>query len=242
MLTFTIRMDPSCKITLAFTHYNRFAFIVEAFAQVLDDPRIGEIVISDDCSTDDSYHRLQRQFKRSPKVKLFQNGKNLDCYFNKREAMERATSEWVILFDSDNVITPKYLDCIYALSTWDEWTAYCPEFAEPDFNYTSFAGHTVNRRNLHHFVRSKVFLTALNTCNYFVNRKHYLEVWDGSVNPHTSDSIFQNYNWMVKGGSIMIVPGLRYMHRIHAGSHYRENVHKTGTFARFMENQLRRLR
>ena len=39
-------------VTLAITTYNRIDMTVKSFAQVLDDPRITEIVIVDDHSTD----------------------------------------------------------------------------------------------------------------------------------------------------------------------------------------------
>lgn len=42
-------------ITLALTHWNRFDMLCESFAQVIDDERIGEIVIVDDHSDDGSY-------------------------------------------------------------------------------------------------------------------------------------------------------------------------------------------
>ena len=63
--------------------------------------------------------------------------------------------------------------------------------------------------------------------NYFVNRDEYLRVWDGSIDPVTSDSLYQNYNWLNGGNSIYVVPNLTYEHRVHSGSHYQNNVRRT---------------
>jgi len=78
--------------------------------------------------------------------------------------------------------------------------------------------------------------------NYFVNRTQYLRVWDGSVNPYTADSLYQNYNWFKSGNKMFVVPGMTYMHRIHQGSHYILNNHKTGNFYQETEQKLKELK
>jgi hypothetical protein len=67
----------------------------------------------------------------------------------------------------------------------------------------------------------------LNAMNYFVHRDEYLRVWDGSIDPVTSDSLFQNYNWLKAGNEISVLPELEYEHRVHSGSHYQNNVRRT---------------
>jgi len=192
----------------------------------------------------------------------------MDCYRNKAQAVKLATHEWVILFDSDNIIYPAYLDALYALPQWNTSVAYCPDFAEPSFDYSMFAGVEVHAGNISAFMgkesnrvpfdRASVrrrgqprlilsplhsrFRTALNTCNYFVHREEYLEVWDGSVDPHTADSIYQNLNWLKSGRRLMIVKGLRYFHRVHQDSHYKNNWKKTGNFHKEVETQLMAMR
>lgn len=230
------------SITLALTHYNRRDFLIESISKVIEDSRISEVVISDDCSTDSSFGDLLVHYKHFPKVHIFKNQHNVDCYANKRAAVLRATNDWVILFDSDNILPVSYLDALFALKCWDADVLYCPEFAEPHFDYTAFSGLTVDRTNVAMLLGKPKFECALNTANYFVNRRSYLDVWDGSVDPHTADSIYQAYNWLKSGRRIFFVPGLRYFHRIHNGSHYKLNVHKTGNFAQQVESKLRQLR
>jgi len=257
-------MHPS-SISLAITHFNRYAFLLECIAQVKDDPRIAEIVISDDASTDGSYEKLVESFRDLPKVRLFRNEKNLDCYFNKQKAVERAMGEWVILFDSDNILSKAYLDALFALEGWDPQTVYCPEFAEPSFDYRSWSGQIISSKNVAALMTPPApsappvpnrarggrtplrpnktnFGCLLNTCNYFVHRASYLEVWDGSVNPHTADSIYQIYNWLRSGRQLMVVSGLRYFHRLHDGSHYKLNHHLTKGFDRVVEDKLRQVK
>ncbi len=75
--------------------------------------------------------------------------------------------------------------------------------------------------------------------NYFINRKKYLEVWNGKINPHTADTAYFNSCWLAKGYKIKVVAGMEYEHTVHAGSHYTNNVHKTGTLFEDIMNELR---
>lgn len=236
------QLEDHPPISLVLTHFNRFPLLCQCVSHVIDDARIGEIVIVDDNSTDGSKERLISVFGSNPKVQLVFNAENIDCYRNKKKAMEWAKNEWCILFDSDNIIKPSYLDVLYHIQNWRSDVVYCPDFAEPHFDYREHAGGIIDRTDIHQYVNRRNFLTALNTCNYFVHRETYLKVWDGSVNPHTVDSMFQMLNWLEAGNKLVIVPGLRYFHRVHAGSHYKLNVHKTGNFAQVVENRIKALR
>lgn len=240
-------MSPETKISLAIPTYNRFDLLLECFAQVLDDPRIGEIVISDDASNDGSWEKIRSIFGgqlKYLKVVYRRNEKNLDCYRNKMEAVKACSNDWVILFDDDNVITPAYLDALFRwqTDTWEKYTAYLPEFAFPNFNYNAFAGETFDHQNVFQHMGRKSFTTMLNTANYFFHRDTWLACWDPNVNPHTADSIYQNYRWLAAGNSLYVVPGLQYFHRVHDGSHYKRENHKTGNFAQQIENKLKALR
>lgn len=229
-------------VTLAITYFERMPLLLECFAQVLDDPRIKEIVIVDDCSQDGSYQLLRAKFRCHPKVYLFSNDRNVDCYENKFRALQHASGAWVILFDSDNVIDKSYLDAIERLGELKSDHFYLPEFAKPNFDYRDFTGLWINRENVSSFMGQPSFATMLNTANYLVPREGYMRVWDGKVNPHTADSIYQAYNWIREGGGLHVVRGMQYFHRVHEGSHYKKNHHKTGGFARSVEGKLKQLK
>jgi len=216
--------------------------VQECIKAALVDDRVGEIVICDDASTDESYFALQTWYGDHPKVKLFRNDRNLDCYGNKAQVLRHATNEWAILFDSDNVCGPDYLDAIYNLITWDPECSYLPVFAHPHFDYREFEGFIIDRSNVAGHMGNGTFRTALNTANFFVHRTTYLDVWDPNINPNTADSIFMNYRLLRAGKKLVFVPGLHYHHLVHDQSHYKQNCHKTGRFATEVETKLRSLK
>lgn len=231
-------------ITLALTTWNRDSLTVNSFRYVLNDDRITEIVIVDDCSDERIYNNLSSMVDGMPKVKLYRNEKNLGCYHNKRKAVELSSNEWVILFDSDNVIKPDYLDAIDDVDRDKDYidTIFQPEFAKPHFDFRSFSGMVISKENVNWLIAKPHFTTMLNAMNFFVNREEFLKVFDqAKEEPWTADSIYFNYLWLKAGNAIYVTPGMQYEHLVHEGSHYKANVHKTGNFFNEVINMLKRL-
>lgn len=218
------------KISICIPTWNRFELTINSFSKILNDDRVSEIIIVDDCSTDDSYVKLTNFSNGKDKIKLYRNDVNLDCYKNKQRAISLAQNEWCILFDSDNVLTTDYINTIFNIQEWKKDVVYLPVFAKPNFDYREFSDLLVTKNNINQYLSEAMFLTALNTCNFFINKITYLDSWDPKVDPITADSIYLNYCLLAKGYSLYFVPGLEYDHLVHDGSHYRNNLHRTGTF------------
>lgn len=96
------------QITIAIPSWNRSDMTIESFYDVYEDERISEIVIVDDASDFEVYEDLKSMTDALPKVKLYRNLTNQDCYFNKATAIGYATNERAILLDSDNKIDKSY--------------------------------------------------------------------------------------------------------------------------------------
>lgn len=231
-------------ITLAITTYQRTNLLFESFKQVLDDDRISEIVIVDDRSTDDVWKFICEEtdkINHNKKIRLKRNHSNLGCYHNKRKAVASASNEWVILLDSDNVITKGYIDKTEN-RRGNETIISQPCFAKPNFNFALYESLTISHRNVHEYADQSTFTTALNAMNYFVNRAEFLRVFEDRPEPWTADSILINYNWLKAGNSIYFCPGLEYEHRVHEGSHYKEHHRKTGNLFNEIVNKLKAMR
>lgn len=231
------------RISISIPTYNRYQLTIDSFAQVLNDDRVAEVVIADDCSTDDSFQKLCEYFKDEPKVELYTSGFNKDCYANKHRAAELATSPQIIILDSDNTLTPPYLDAIYAIPEWNPKTIYQPSFAKPAFDFRKYEGLTLTKENVSEYIDTNL-MTALNAMNFFINREEYLRVWDGSVNPGTSDSIYFSLCWLKAGNNIQITPNLHYDHRLHAdkSNHYNQHSHKYVQFHQRVMDEIKNLR
>ncbi len=216
------------QLSICIPTWNRYELTINSFSKVLNDERIAEVIIVDDASTDGSFEKLLEHLYvfNSGKIKLHRNSHNIDCYRNKCKAVSFSETAYCILLDSDNIISKEYLDKIYEYE-WDENTILAPTFAKPNFDYRAFSGLTITKENVGEYMSKPMFSTALNTANYFVNKANYLEVWDGKVDPVTSDSIYFNYCWLNSGRKIHFVEGLEYFHLVHPQSHYQNNVKRT---------------
>lgn len=235
------------QVSICIPTFNRVELLFNSFERVKDNDNVSEIVIVDDVSREDIYERIVERAKENPKIKLFRNKENLDCYKNKYEAIAHATGRWCCLWDSDNEFSFDYLYHLFQMLEWCDDTAYLPSFAAPHFDYRKYEGLTITSDNVAKYMDDPTFSCMLNTHNHFVNKRFYMKCWDESTNPHTSDSIYMNYLWLKNGGKLYVVPGLTYQHRVdnHEGEeagHYNTNQHKTGDFHQWVERKLRELK
>jgi glycosyltransferase involved in cell wall biosynthesis len=230
------------KISIAITSWQRYSETLESFAEIANDERVSEIIIVDDASDLPIFKNLELALSFCPKVKLFRNINNRDCYINKMTAVSYCNNPFCIIWDSDNKLTKDYLDKLFAIKKWDKNTVYQPSWAMPLFDFRAYSGLTITKENVCDYIDKPMFSTLLNAMNYFVNRDKYIEVWQKDIDPHTADSILQNYNHLKSGGSIYVVPEMFYEHRVHDGSHYKKNVHKTGNLYKEIEDKLRQLK
>lgn len=203
---------------------------IESFAQVLDDDRVSQVVIVDDCSTDGSVEQLRNYFSGNNKIIIYENVENMDCYRNKQIAISYASNDWCILLDSDNIIDVNYINVLYSIPLWNNDTVYQPVFAKPHFDFRHISGAVISRSNLKDFIYGEKLQVAFNAMNFFINKQTYLNAFDPCIDPHTSDSIYMAYRLLVQDNKYFFVPGLEYEHRVGHPSHYTINNHKTGNF------------
>jgi len=228
-------------ISICIPTWNRCEMTLNAFNEVYSDKRINEIVIVDDCSDIEIYEELKSICDLLPKVKLHRNEVNLDCYKNKKQAITYAKNEYVLIIDSDNQVNTSFIDKIFE-QEWSEDTILAPSYAMPTFDYRPYSGITLTRNNIAQYIDKPMLQTLLNTANYFVNKNTYLECFDETIDPVTSDSIFMNYNLLQEGNKIKVVEGLEYLHLVHSGSHYVNNVKRTPeNFNEILLDKLRNL-
>lgn len=230
------------SISLALTNYNREELLIESFSNVLTDPRLKEIVISDDHSDPLLYARLCEYFKKNTVVKLFRNEGNVNMSQNKMLAIKRCQQGFVLILDSDNIVYPDYLTALFKLSHLDENTIYLPCFAEPQFDFRPYSGLLITKENVADRMEEAMFRVMLNCCNYVVNRDTYLRRYQHNPEVLGADTIHFAYNWLKDGGVMYVVPEMQYYHRVHAESGFMQHVHKNMADAQRFETLIKQLK
>ncbi len=210
-------MEDNRKISLCIPVYNRFELLLESFDKVKDDPRISEICIYSDGSNTDYVDKIVPKLEGNKKVTFYHSFKNQGVHIAKKKAVELATNEFIILFDSDNVINIDYIDRLYQIPEWNPIIAYQPSYLAPHFDFRDKAGWNITKGNLQDVLNrpnNKVD-TWGNAQNFFIHRENYLNTWEEGENVNGNDSLWFFYLWMKAGYSMQLVPNLSYFHRIH---------------------------
>lgn len=213
-------------LTFAVTVFNRYDLLLESFAGIIDDPRIDEVLIMDDCSEEKYWNKIKELPKFNPKIKVVRQMQNRGMSENKRDAVFNSKNHWVILADSDNKFSKKYIDALLSLThPLVSDIIYCPSFAAPNFDYRKYQGMTFSKSSAFELLfQDSEFSCMINTCNYVVNRDAYIRTWIKNDAMIASDTIWFNYLWLKSGGGFYVLPGMEYEHRVHAGSGFLENV------------------
>jgi glycosyltransferase involved in cell wall biosynthesis len=217
------------KLSLCITTFNRTTMVIEAFEKVYDHPLIDEIVICDDCSTDENYTQLLELWYLHPakdKIKIFRNEKNLNMSRNKAKAISHAKNDWVAIIDSDNILPVEYFDSLTEFWYMNKHLILHPDFAEPEHDYRQWDEEIITSINAKDFLHEREFRCLLNSCNYIVNRDEYLRVYKYDPSIKESDTIYFNTLWLESGNGFYVVPGMKYHHRKHSGSGWLNGDHK----------------
>lgn len=231
----------SRRISVAITTHNRSQYVNKAIRTIYRDPRIREIVISDDHSDSDDYKQLCSMLNQyTSKVKIYRNKRNYGAFKNKYLALSKCTSEWAVLLDSDNVLPRLYIDKLYTISTWDPDFIYCPDFAKPNFNFSLFSGLILDKCSVAEFLTKTELQTAvrtlLNTGNYFVPVANYTRLVEPfkNLSVYAADVITMVYIWMQNGKKIQVLDGLEYKHTVHPESHFLRNNRDSKLIVQFL--------
>lgn len=106
------------KISIAMATYNGAKYINEQLQSFLDQTRQpDELVVSDDCSTDNTQEIVEEFAKTAPfEVRFFRNQQNLGYAGNFNAALMQTTGELVFLSDQDDIWFPEKLEYVSAVA------------------------------------------------------------------------------------------------------------------------------
>ena len=113
------------KVSVCIPTYNQSQYLAKAVHSVLAQTVApAEIIVSDDCSTDDTAELLQQLAKEVPILKIICQPKNLGISRNTDACLRTATSELIVRLDSDDLLGPSYIEKLSALLAEHPQAAY----------------------------------------------------------------------------------------------------------------------
>lgn len=103
-------MEPADRITIGILSYNAAETIARAIAsaQAQEWPDI-EIIVVDDCSTDDSVAIITALAAEDDRIRLIVNDTNLGASANRQKILDHASGDFIAFFDDDDESLPARL-------------------------------------------------------------------------------------------------------------------------------------
>lgn len=122
--------DNQPLVSVLMTAFNREKFIAPSIESVLNSTYSNfELIIVDDCSTDQTFDIARRYAQRDKRITVYKNDINLGDYKNRNKAAAYASGKYLKYLDSDDLIYPWGLQAM----------VYCMEkFPEAGFGVMSY--------------------------------------------------------------------------------------------------------
>ena len=182
-------------------------------------------MIVDDGSDPSEFAALERTvagIDPSGRIKIHRREQNLGALQTKLECVEKASSEWVLILDSDNTAFRRYLDRLASLESLSGNVIYCAGWAFPYFPFHEFQGMRIGFEEAADLTESGTLrrVYIINDGNYLVHRKSYIDSVSsvGRVASDVADVMLVNYQWLSQGGYLEVLPDSYYYHRVHKNS------------------------
>lgn len=95
------------KVSVVIPAYNAALYLPEAIESILKQTfQDFEIIIIDDCSTDNTWEVIQEYAKRDARIRPFQNQQNLGIAGNRNKGVALATGKYLVWQDADDISLP----------------------------------------------------------------------------------------------------------------------------------------
>lgn len=104
-------IESKLKISILVPVYNTEKFVDVAILSLLNQTWQNiEIIAVEDCSSDNSWEKLEALAKRDSRLKIYKNEKNLGAYPTRNKALSLANGDYITVHDSDDWSHPQMLE------------------------------------------------------------------------------------------------------------------------------------
>lgn len=148
-------------ISVIITNYNNGGLLIEAVASVLRQSYSDlEVIVVDDCSTDDSIEKLKNEFKSDRRLEIFELSENHGAGYARDYGLRKSNGKWISFIDGDDWIYPDFhMKMIKAAKKYDADIVSCKvkmecrhEIMGSDFIILSDGQQMINKYTNSHLV------------------------------------------------------------------------------------------
>lgn len=99
------------KFSILIAHYNNFKYFQDCYKSIINQSiQDFEVIIVDDCSTDDSLEKIKEILKNDSRFKIYKNKENKGVGYTKKKCIELATGDICGFLDPDDTLVNDALE------------------------------------------------------------------------------------------------------------------------------------
>ena len=202
----------STLFSILIANYNRAQYIKECFNSVLNQTYSNwEVIIVDDCSTDDSINII-KQYEKDSRFKLYKNEKNMGCGYTKKRCVDLANGDVCGFLDSDDMLEKNAISLmVEAHDKYPEVSIIGSRQASCDSNMKIYNVVTSLKESM------KTFKSQLDnpfTISHFVSFKNSMYKKTEGINPFLKRAVDQDlYYKLEEQGKTAFIDKVLYFYR-----------------------------
>lgn len=201
--------------SILIAHYNNWEYFQECYQSIKNQSyQDYEIIIVDDCSTDDSYEKLLELAKKNEKIKLFQNSENMKVGFTKRRCIEEASGHICAFLDPDDLLSVNAIDEVINIYKSDSrYIATYSKIKLINSNSKEIGDFKLTRKIKN---KKKIFFNInFELAHFFTFKKDVYNQTEG-INPALISAVDQDlYMKLYEKGSFYFIDSFQYLYRLH---------------------------
>jgi glycosyltransferase involved in cell wall biosynthesis len=126
----------SKKVSIVIPNYNNELFIEKCINSILASTWDNlEVILVDDVSTDNSLEIVKSKFSNNPKIRIYENQKNMGAYYSRNKGIILANGTYILNVDGDDFIEPTMIEVCMTSANWNNWgygTHFQRLYVKPD--------------------------------------------------------------------------------------------------------------
>ena len=202
------------KFSVLIAHYNNAPFFKQCYESLKKQTYQNfEIILVDDCSTDNSLDEIEYFTKGDTRVKIFKNTENKGVGFTKKRCVEEATGEICGFVDPDDALTPDALERSIAEYHDKNTIATYSQFyvCDEKLNIKKIFPNTRKIKN-----NNKLFFNIHFEVAHFFSFKKATYLETEGINAELTSAVDQDlYLKLYEKGNFFFIAKPLYLYRIH---------------------------
>lgn len=229
------------KASILIANYNNGKYFRDCYESIISQSYENwEVIIVDDCSTDDSVQIIEEIIKNDDRFKLYKNDINKGCGYTKRKCADLATGDFCAYLDPDDALFYYSLECAI-----DEFNKHNKIIAV--YSQLIFCDEKLNPKEIFSKIKQihndkYFFNTPIQLSAFFVfKREAYLQT--SGINPELKNAVDQDlYLKLLEIGDAKFIEEVLYKYRLHSNgiSQQRSKQSAKDSFAKVIHEAMKR--